>query len=71
MFKSKAKARFARHSPSSLRRLAWFCCLSILTVPQAFALDSHFRIGDYRHDVWGAKEGAPAMTTAMTQTSDG
>lgn len=66
-----SKPGVARHSPSSLCRLAWFCCCWILTAPQALALDSHFRIGDYRHDVWGAKEGAPAMTTAMAQTSDG
>ncbi len=40
-------------------------------VPGARALDGHFRIGDYHHDVWGPKEGAPSTVLSIAQTSDG
>ena len=48
-------------------RCAWVLLLLLQAglLRPAAALDGHFRMADYRHDVWGVKEGAPAMVLAM------
>lgn len=40
-------------------------------LPVASALDSKVALGDYHHDIWTGKDGAPGEVGAMAQTADG
>jgi len=46
--------------------LALVCC-----APSALALESKVPLGDYHHDIWTGKDGAPGEVAAMAQTADG
>jgi ligand-binding sensor domain-containing protein len=54
-----------------LRAVAILLILFAALAPAAHALDGHFRIGDFHHDVWGPKEGAPSTVLTIAQTTDG
>jgi signal transduction histidine kinase/ligand-binding sensor domain-containing protein len=42
-----------------------------LVAPSAPALESKVPLGDYHHDIWTGKDGAPGEVAAMAQTADG
>lgn len=52
-------------------RLICFLWLLLSMVAPARALDAGVALGDYHHDIWGSKDGAPAEIGAMAQTADG
>lgn len=54
-----------------LRAVAVLVILFAALVPGARALDGDFRIGEFHHDVWGPKEGAPSTILSIAQTRDG
>ncbi|HEY9101751.1 sensor histidine kinase [Chitinimonas sp.] len=54
-----------------LRHLASAALLVSSLAQPAWALDSARSLAEYRHDIWGSKEGAPGGITALAQTTDG
>jgi signal transduction histidine kinase/ligand-binding sensor domain-containing protein len=45
--------------------------LLAFSAPAALALDSKIPLGEYHHDIWTGKDGAPGEVAAMAQTADG
>ena len=56
-----------------MAKLSTLLCLVALLIaaPGARALDSKVALGDYHHDIWTGKDGAPGEVAAMAQTADG
>jgi len=55
--------------PHLLCMLAFMALLTSATGVRA--LDSKVALGDYHHDIWTGKDGAPGEVSAMAQTTDG
>jgi signal transduction histidine kinase/ligand-binding sensor domain-containing protein len=43
----------------------------VLSAPPAQALESKVPLGEYHHDIWTGKDGAPGEVACMAQTADG
>ncbi len=52
-------------------RLIGLLVMLLAMAAPARALDAGVALGDYHHDIWGSKDGAPAEIGAMAQTADG
>lgn len=61
-------SRLSAHLSKGLRS----CLFALLLAPPyALALDGAIPLGEYHHDIWTAKDGAPGEIASMAQTADG
>jgi ligand-binding sensor domain-containing protein len=49
----------------------WLLLVLALQTCPALALESKVPLGEYHHDIWTGKDGAPGEVACMAQTADG